>query len=35
VIFFHYCKIKIQDHDAVALVHTSSTSQRTTKTEFV
>jgi hypothetical protein len=33
--FFHNHKIQIQDHGDVALVHTSSTSQRTPKTESV
>jgi hypothetical protein len=32
---FHHLKINIKDHCGVALVHTSSTSQRTPKSKFV
>jgi hypothetical protein len=33
--FFHNHKIPVQDHGVVALIHTSSTSLRTMKTESV
>jgi hypothetical protein len=33
--FFHNHKIQIQDHGFVALVHMSSTNQRTMKTENI